>query len=865
MELRRQLKDAELAHSVREATATMHGVIGDGGDRLGPTIRTPIEVDGVAADALVDTGSPATIVSLEFLLKAFIHNRPPHQTPQDWQDATLAKFTTPEVTLSSYRGKHLELTAQTKVRLSQGKHSTDAVVLVQRGAPNELLLGTDLQPRLGFSLTVDEVEGPRVLFGAGADGGTGAGGAGDGSTGAGDGGTGAGDGSTGAGDGGTGAGDGGTGAGGNGIGGIGPGGEAKQTFQGAVCLLKAARVPPQHRKVIRAAVGEGVGKGLMLFTPMEVQKTHDLLMVDCVVEVGEERCVSLLVENHGGEVVRLEEGEHLGQMAPAEVLESSRVEELTESSERKGDGLTKDCDGETGEYQLSESQWLWEATPSDPERGVQGIVVGRLESGTKRNERRTRKLLDELDAKLSHLDEKDRTSLTALISEYAEVFALDPSELGCTHLASHTIDTGDQKPIRQSLRRTPFALRRKVDGMVEEMLEHGVISPSKSPWASPIVLIKKKDGGLRFCVDYRKVNAAMKLDEFPLPRIDDTLDLLAGSRYFTTLDLASGYWQGPIDPASQEKTAFTTFSGLYEFTKMPFGLVNAPATFQRLMEVVLSDLARDVCLVYLDDILVMGKTFEEHTDHLKKVFERIHNAGLRLKPKKYFFAQEKVEYLGHVVSAGGISTDPAKLSAISQFPTPTTVKTLRSFLGLASYYRKFVPRFAKIAQPLHALTKKDTLFEWTQQCQSAYDELKELLMSSPVLAYPDFSRAFILETDASAAGLGAVLAQEQGGAVRPIAFASRSLQPHEKNYGVTEMEGLGVVWAVKHFRPYLYGHKCTVYTDHEALKAILNTPQPSGKLARWGMAIQELDITIIHRPGRNNANADALISFPTPQ
>ena len=274
-----------------------------------------------------------------------------------------------------------------------------------------------------------------------------------------------------------------------------------------------------------------------------------------------------------------------------------------------------------------------------------------------------------------------------------------------------------------------------------------------------------------------------------------------------------------MDQASREKTAFITHSGLYEFKKMPFGLVNAPATFQRLMEVVLNGLARDGCMVYLDDVLVVGRTFEEHNDNLAKVFQRLRSAGLTLKPKKCKFAQLQVTYLGHVVSAEGVRTDPKKIRALLEFPVPANVKALRSFLGLASYYRRFIPQFSRIAGPLHALTKKNSVFTWTAACQETFERLRKLLASVPVLAYPDFHVPFVLETDASVSGLGAVLAQQQeGGLVWPIAYASRSLQEHEKRYGATELEGLGVVWAVKHFRPYLYGHHCDIYTDHEALR-----------------------------------------------
>ena len=247
------------------------------------------------------------------------------------------------------------------------------------------------------------------------------------------------------------------------------------------------------------------------------------------------------------------------------------------------------------------------------------------------------------------------------------------------------------------------------------------------------------------------------------------------------------------------------------------------------------------------------------------MLDRVRVAGLRLKPKKCSIAQLSVEYLGHVVSAEGVQTDPKKLQAVAQYPTPTDLKSLRSFLGLTSYYRRFVPGFSKVANPLYTLTKKDVSFIWNPECQQAFEQLKELLRTSPVLCFPNFTRPFILETDASGTGLGAVLAQQQpDGTIHPIAYASRSLQKHERNYGLTELEGLGVVWAVKNFRAYLYGHKCTVFTDHEALKSLLNTPQPSGKLARWGMALQELDLTIVHRSGKHNSNADALSRCPLP-
>ena len=470
-----------------------------------------------------------------------------------------------------------------------------------------------------------------------------------------------------------------------------------------------------------------------------------------------------------------------------------------------------------------------------------------------------------LDIGTEQLTPEEVSQVRSCVLQAQDVFAVEKGELGNVSEVQHHIETEDGSPVRQAPRRVPFSLRPEISRMVNEMLRAQVIEESCSPWASPVVLVRKKDGTLRFCVDYRRLNAVTRKDVFPLPRIDDLLDQLGGKHIFSTLDARSGYWQIQMHEASREKTAFVTMDGLYEFRVMPYGLCNAPATFQRLMQKTLAGLGGDrpFCSVYVDDVIVFSSTVEEHLDHLLQVFERLRKIGLKLHPQKCSFTWPEVLYLGHIISSAGISPNPEKVKAVQDFRVPTNVRAVREFLGIAGYYRRFIHNFAKIAGSLHALTRQQVPFVWTPQCQQAFERLKELLVSPPVLAYPCFSRPFVLHTDASGQGLGAVLEQEQeDGQLHPVAYASRTLSKHESRYGITDLEALGVVWSAKHFRAYLLGHKCVVYTDHAPLKAMLKAKHTTGKLARWAGVIAELDLEIRYRPGRVNSNADALSRSP---
>lgn len=360
-------------------------------------------------------------------------------------------------------------------------------------------------------------------------------------------------------------------------------------------------------------------------------------------------------------------------------------------------------------------------------------------------------------------------------------------------------------------------------------------------------------------IDFRKVNSVSEMDAYPLPQITATLDKLRGARYLTTLDLKTGYWQVPLTDDSRPITAFTVPGrGLRQFRVMPFGLHAAPATFQRLLDRVLGLELEPYVLVYLDDIIIATATFDEHLRILAEVFLRLRDARLRPNVKKCQFCRDSLKYLGHVIDHRGIRTDANKISAIQNWSAPTTLRQVRRFLGVASWYRRFVANFSTIAAPLTRLTKKQIRWTWGEEEERAFRTLKQTLVSAPVLACPDFSRRFILQTDASKQGLGAVLTQEFEDGERVIAYASRTLNQAERNYSATELECLAVVWGIRRMRDYLEGYQFTVLTDHQSLRWIQRMESPSGRLGRWKFELQQYNVDIRYRQGSANKVADAL-------
>lgn len=466
----------------------------------------------------------------------------------------------------------------------------------------------------------------------------------------------------------------------------------------------------------------------------------------------------------------------------------------------------------------------------------------------------------DLAVKDAHLKDSDKKLLRNLLESSPQVCTNQP---GKTDVLQHTIYTTVCVPIKQRPYRLSPVKQAIVEEQLGEMLAAGVIEPSHSGWASPVVLPPKKDGGHRFCVDFRKVNAATETDAYPLPNINEILESLSGATIFSTIDLNSGYWQVPMDQESKAKTAFITHRGLYHFNVMPFGLKNAPATFQRLMEKVLEGLRGEICLVYLDDIIVYSSSVTQHLERLQTVIDRLCKANLTVNLKKSRFCLEEIRFLGHIVSGKGVSADPDQVEAIQSYPVPTNLKEIQRFLGLAGWYHKFVPDFSKVAQPLNDLKKKGKPFIWSQACQYSFDKLKSSLMSPPVLGHPSPDHPFFVYTDASDIGLGAVLTQRKDdGTEEVLSYASRTLNQAEKNYSVTEKECLAVIWALERWQHYLEPKLFTVITDHSALKWVLSSTKTTSRLIRWPLRLQRFDFIVEYRKGKLNNVPDALSRIP---
>lgn len=472
------------------------------------------------------------------------------------------------------------------------------------------------------------------------------------------------------------------------------------------------------------------------------------------------------------------------------------------------------------------------------------------------NELPTSNIGDVMLIERSELNEEQEQVLQSLLHEEFKKF---DALKGCTNYTEHVIKVKTHEPVKQRYFPKNPKMCEVIHKQVDELIQNGQIEPSSSAYASPVVLVKKKDGSWRMCIDYRKLNEISVKDAYPMPQIPSILNRLKEAKFVTAIDLKNGYWQVSIEPKSRQYTAFTVPGrGLYQWKVMPFGLHSAPATFQRLLDQVITMECEPFAIAYLDDIIIFSKSFEDHLQHIKTVLTRLQQAGLKINKEKSIFCKKELKYLGHIVGNGGIRTDPEKVRAIKDLEAPTTVSGVRRIIGMAAWYSKFIQNFSEIVAPLHELLKKETKFVWSNTHQEALNLLKQKMTEAPVMSCPDYRYPFCLQTDASNVGVGAVLFQRIGEKEHVIAYSSRKLRPPEKNYTTTEKECLAIVWGIEKNLEFLQGIPFTVITDHMALRWIFKLPNPTGRLGRWVLELRNHDFSIEFRKGKYNVVPDAL-------
>ena len=458
----------------------------------------------------------------------------------------------------------------------------------------------------------------------------------------------------------------------------------------------------------------------------------------------------------------------------------------------------------------------------------------RLENDQQPIKLQNSQILNDLGTKLSHLPLVQRKELAEVITQYREVFPDVPSK---TNLIEHDVDVGDSAPIKQHPYRVSPMKKELLDKEVQYMLENDIIEESQSNWSSPCILVPKHDGGFRFCTDFRKVNDKTKSYSFPIPRIADCIDQIGNAKFVSTFDMLKGYWQVPLTQRAREISAFVTLSGLYQYKVMPFGMKNAPATFQRMVNKLVQDI--DGCEGYIDDVVIFSDNWSDHIRQIERFFQIMREAKLTINLMKSEFGKATVKYLGHIVGQGQVRPLDAKIQTIVKYPIPTSRKELARFLGMAGYYRNFCLNFSEIAAPLTNLLSKKVKFVWTDDCQLAFDKVKLLLQKSPVLKSPDYEKPFKLIIDSSDIGTGSVLVQEASdGLDHPVSYFSKKFLKYQKNYSVVEKETLGLVLALEHFDVYLGStpFKIKVYTDHNPLTFLKTMKNKNQRLVRWSLA-----------------------------
>lgn len=479
--------------------------------------------------------------------------------------------------------------------------------------------------------------------------------------------------------------------------------------------------------------------------------------------------------------------------------------------------------------------------------------------------KRTKKVLDKLLKNFpKHPTMQAKSDLEDLFIEYADTFALEDEPISCNNFYTQKLRLKDDEPTYIKNYRVPHTQKPEINRQVKKLRKDKLVEKSYSDSNSPLLLVSKKplpgstEPRFRLVFDYRKVNEKLVADKFPLPRMDDILDSLGKAKHFSILDLYSGFHQVELHPDSRDITSFSTEEGSFRFTRLPYGLKVAPNSFQRMMTMAFSGLAPEKAFVYMDDLVVIAPSENQMIQNLESVFQICRSKNLKLNPDKCLFFQKEVTYLGHRCTDQGLLPDPSKIEKIKSYPPPKDAEEVKRFVAFANYYRKFVKNFAHHASILTYLTKKNVEYKWTQECQEAFEYLKDSIMNPPILQYPDFDKQFCVTTDASKMACGAILSQDHNGTQLPIAFASRSFTKGEQNKSVIEQELAAIHWAINHFRPYLYGTKFLVKSDHRPLVYLFSMRNPSSKLTRMRLDLEEYDFSIEYVKGKDNSGADAL-------
>lgn len=466
--------------------------------------------------------------------------------------------------------------------------------------------------------------------------------------------------------------------------------------------------------------------------------------------------------------------------------------------------------------------------------------------------------------KLGNLPNNEKIIIEKILEKYNGIIKLENDEPGCSHIIEHEIKLKDEIPVKTKIYPLPKRLEDEASSQIKELLKNNVIRKSKSPYNSPVWIVDKKidNSGIkkyRLVIDYRKLNEKTIANNYPIPRMDQILSSLGSNSYFTTLDLASGFHQIQVRQNDIPKTAFTVGNGHFEFVRMPFGLINAPATFQTLMnEIFQQQIAEKKCLVYLDDLIILGQNLTEHTKNLNEILSILEKNNLKINPDKCEFLQKELKYLGHVITLDGTKPQVEKIEKIINIKEPKTVKQIQSFLGLTGYYRKYIQNYGQIAKPLTKLLKKDTKFNFDSNCKTAFEILKQSITSAPILKYPNDDKKFAITTDASKEALGGVLTQEYDGHDMPIAYYSYTLNKAERNYSTIELECLAIIKTIKKFHHFLYGKEFDIKTDHRPLVWLHSVSDPTSRLVRWRLKIMNYQYKISYIPGKTNHTADLL-------